>query len=84
MNSHIRYFTPPQLAKIWGVSPETIIDHIKSGRLKAFTVSPPRCNRPRWRISPDAVREYEELLGPSTSPKPARSRNKHKDYIEYV
>ena len=80
-----RYSTPPEQAAIWGVSPETVIGHIKAGRLKAFTTSPPGCKRPRWKISPEAVAEFEELHGPQAASKPTRKRAKtDRDYVEYV
>jgi len=59
MSDAARYLTPPALARLWGVTAETVIAHIRAGRLRAFTISPPDCSRPRWRIAPDAVAEYE-------------------------
>lgn len=81
-----RYYTPPQLAELWVVTPETVIGEIKAGRLKAFTISPPRCKRPRWRINPAAVQEYEDLHGPQMASKrtPTRRNKVDADYIEYV
>jgi len=54
-----RVYTPPTLARKWGCSAESVISLIKAGRLLAFSVSPASCRRPRWRISPEAVRLYE-------------------------
>jgi hypothetical protein len=68
------YHTPVSLAKLWGVCPETIITMIRSGRLLAFTCSPAKCKRPRWRISPEAIRLYELAnQGPGAAKSPRRS-----------
>lgn len=79
-----KYRTPPQLAAEYGCSSETIHSHIKAGRLKAFSLSPPNCKRPRWLISPEAVAEFERTYAYQTTPKPRRSRRKTKAFTEYV
>lgn len=53
------YLTPPQLAARWRCKAETVLALIRAGRLRAFTLSPPGTSRPRWRIAPDAVVEFE-------------------------
>ena len=68
------YLTPPKLAKLWHKKPASIIDEIKAGRLRGFTTSSPGCSRPRWLISPDAVREYEEARQAKPAEKPTRRR----------
>ena len=76
--------TPPRLAALWGCSPERIVALIRAGRLRGFTTSDPGCSRPRWKIPPDAVAEFEARNRPSTSSKPARSRQKPAGFVEYV
>lgn len=55
-----RCLTPPALAAHWGVKPETVLRFIRSGELRAFNVASRHgSGRPRYRISPDAVIEFE-------------------------
>ena len=43
--------TPPEIARRWGVSPETVIGWVRSGQLRAVDVSSrPGIGRPRFRI----------------------------------
>ena len=52
--------TPPVLAKMWRVKSDRILNWIKSGQLRAFDVSSnPGIGRPRYRIPPDAITEFE-------------------------
>lgn len=80
-----RYFTPPSLARMWGCSPETVLAYIRSGRLRAFSLSPHGSRRPRWRISPDDVRAFEDAQAPKPAkPRPKRpSRRSSADVIEF-
>lgn len=81
------YLTPPELATLWKCTPETIVSHIKAGRLRAFTLSPPGSRRPRWRIPPDAIVEFESRQAarpPVTQqPKVRRSQRRDPGYVEY-
>ena len=59
MNTARDYVTPPQLAAEWRCDDDLIREFIKSGELRAFTLSPPGCLRPRWRINREAIAEFE-------------------------
>jgi len=49
--------TPPEVARRWGVAPETVISWIRSGELKAIDVSArPGIGRPRYRIDSNSRR----------------------------
>jgi len=77
--------TPPQLAAEWRCSPDSIVDLIKSGRLRAFTTSAPSCLRPRWKIPEDAVAEFEAKNRPAKAVKSTRRRRTEPaGFIEYV
>ena len=76
------YLTPPKLAKQWGCSPETVLSLIKSGRLRAYTLSPPSSKRPRWRIPPGAVSEFENG-GFQQKPKRVARRQKQEAVTQY-
>jgi hypothetical protein len=77
--------TPPQLAKRWGVKPEKVIAFIRSGELRAFDVSVRAgMGRPRFRIPPDGVIEFESRRLVSLPTKPQKRRKKQQpDVIEF-
>lgn len=52
-------FTPNDLAARWNCDAETVLALIHRGALRAFTLSPPGCKRPRWKISATTVVAYE-------------------------
>ena len=71
--------TPPKLAKEWACKPEKIITFINSGELRAFDVSlNPGTGRPRWRITPEAIAEFEVRR---SAVKPAAKRRRKKQSI---
>ena len=76
-------YTPPQVAKRWGVKPESVVGLIKAGRLAAFTVSPPTSRRPRWRISEAAVLDFENAKVEPRAPAAKRRRVQATDVTEF-
>lgn len=78
-----RVYTPPALAKIWRCDPATVLSHIRAGRLRAFTLSPPGCSRPRWRITAEAVEEFERRQSHQTPPRPKPRARRPKNVIEF-
>ena len=55
------YLTPSALAKRWGVSPNKILAWIHAGQLRAVNFATRQDGvRPRYRIAPDAMREFNE------------------------
>ena len=54
-----RIYTPPRLAKRWGVSPEKIVRWILAGELTAMNLAASVSGRPRYRITQDAVDAFE-------------------------
>jgi len=71
-----RTYTPPELAKLWRVSPDKILAFIRRGELRAFNVASRRRGRPRFRILADEVERFTEAraVKPPGPRKPARSR----------
>lgn len=57
-----RKFTPPQLARQWGVGPDKITWLIRSGKLPAINVSRGKSGKPRYLIDVADVERCEELL----------------------
>ncbi|MDA0836073.1 MAG: hypothetical protein O3A29_22610 [Planctomycetota bacterium] len=74
-------FSPPQLARRWGIKPESVIKKIRAGQLRAFDVSlRPGVGRPRYRIALDAVVEYEIRFSGAVV-KTTRARRKTPDDV---
>jgi hypothetical protein len=44
------WFTPPVVAKRYGIKPERVIAMIRAGVIRAIDVASPGCRRPRFRI----------------------------------
>jgi hypothetical protein len=67
------YLSPVEYACRLGVKPERVRTWIKSGALRAVNVGDK--SRPRFRIAPSAIAEFEELRsGKQTVPPPSRKR----------
>jgi hypothetical protein len=65
-------FTPRTLGKRWRCRPETVIAKIRRKQLAAFNLG--LRSRPRYRISFEAVREFE--AGRVEQPPPATRRSR--------
>ncbi len=52
-------FTPPQIAKMVGATPDTIIHHIRSGELEAYNLG--TAKRPRWRVTQESYNRFRQL-----------------------
>jgi hypothetical protein len=64
--SESQTLSPPEIAKRWGCTPESVLGLLKSGALVGFKISPPKSRRPRWRATLAAVVAYES--GESQTP----------------
>ena len=53
------FYTPRALAKHWGVHVDKVLRFIHAGDLPAFNAASRQSKLPRYRISVDAVREFE-------------------------
>lgn len=56
-----RYITPPEYAAMLGVKPAHVLGWIDRGELRAVNTS--NGSRPRWKIPPDAIVEFERSRG---------------------
>lgn len=78
------YFTPPQLAKLWGVSPEKVYAFIRSGQLRAINLASRQGGRPRYAIDPADVAEFEgsrQVVANPTRGAPRRKATPVKNYF---
>lgn len=69
-------FTPPKVAERWSCKPETVRALLETGQLRGFKISPPGTKRPRWRVTLDAVIEYEAGSQPTTPSSPPRRKRR--------
>ena len=52
--------TPPEIARLWGVSVEKVVAFIRSGELRAINAATPgRNQRPRYLIDVDDLEDFE-------------------------
>jgi hypothetical protein len=78
----VRYLSPPEYARRLGVKPSKVIAWIRSGELRSLDASSrPGVGRPRFRISPDAIVEFENRRGVQPAPAPRRRRNKQRNGV---
>ena len=82
-----RSLTPPEFAKRYGINTDKVHVFIRDGELRAIDVSQKPGGRPRWRITPEAIEEFERRRSsktPAASPKPKRRRKTPDDVVEFV
>jgi len=73
------YFVPRALARRWSVCVDKVLRFIQTGELRAFNVASPESRRPRYRISIEEVRRFEEQTRSAAPPpvvKAASSRQR--------
>jgi excisionase family DNA binding protein len=69
-------FTPPQVAKRYGVSPDTVRAWIASGALRAVSVGKGR--RARYRVPADALKEFDAKRPARVTPKAPPQRHRRR------
>jgi excisionase family DNA binding protein len=75
-------FSTKQVAEQLGVSRETVVGLIRSGQLEAINVSlSPSSRRPRYRITEQALRLFEEQRAVRQAPK---RRERRESYTRFV
>jgi hypothetical protein len=62
------YFVPRDLTKRWGVCVDKVLRFIQTGELRAFNVASQESRRPRYRISMEEVRRFEEQTRAAAPP----------------
>jgi hypothetical protein len=67
------YFVPRALAKRWHVCVDKVLRFIQTGELRAFNVASKESRRPRYRISMEEVRRFEEQTRSAAPPRAATS-----------
>lgn len=80
-----RYHSPADVAAIYGVKVAKVLAWIGANELRAVNVATRRGGSPRWRISPEALAEFETARQ-STPPavKQSRQPRRQMKIVEYV
>ncbi len=68
-------YTPPQLARHYGVSVDKVIRWILAGELQALNLATTTGGRPRYRITAEAVEQFEARRA-VVAPPPRQRRRK--------
>ena len=62
--------TPPEVAALWGISCEKVLNFIRSGELRAINAaSPGRNQRPRYLIDVTDLADFERRRSTGPAPK---------------
>lgn len=78
MSEAPRYLTPPEYARRLGVDVGKVHGWIRTGELRAINTAKNGNGRPRWKIPPDCIVQFEsarEAKPPAARPK-RRSRQR--------
>jgi hypothetical protein len=77
------YVTPPQLARAWRINVGKILDWIRGGELSAINLAARQGGRPRYRISAEAIRDFElrRTVVPPPQPVTRRRRTRRDDSV---
>lgn len=76
--------TPAQVAAQWSCSTDHVLDLIRGNHLKGVRISPPGSKRPRYRVTQQALAEYESRNQSGAPAKPLRrSRSQSPNVIEF-
>jgi hypothetical protein len=79
------FFTPPQLAKEWGVDADKILGWIRSGQSIAINMVTTTGGRPRYRISAEEAQAFQKRRSSASPPQssPRTKPSKDDDTIEF-
>lgn len=82
MASLSTHLTPNQIAKSRGIDVNKVLGWIRSGELRAVNYATKRGGLPRWKITPEALDDFERLRSSTPPPKPVKKQLKTpKQYV---
>ena len=76
--------TPPEIASRYRVNADKVLSWIRSGELAAIDVSTRPGGRPRWRITSEAIEDFERRRAAKPAVKTSRRRRQAEVEVEYV
>jgi transposase len=68
--------TPPEVARILRVSSEKVIGWLLAGELEGFDAATKRGGRPRYRITREALADFQRRRSAAVDAKPARPKRR--------
>jgi excisionase family DNA binding protein len=75
--------SPSKVARRLSVGVHTVLAWIASGELRALNTARKRTGRPRWKITPTALAEFEQKRSSMPVPRSARRPRRRADYTDY-
>ena len=80
----LKVWTPPQLAKRYGVSTDKVVRWILAGELAAMNLATVTTGRPRYKVKDEAVEAFEARRAIlSTPPRPPRKKRLPDDFVRH-
>ena len=81
-----RFLSPPRVAKLLGVTPETVLGWIRSGELRGFNLAARTAKKPRFRVDRIDLEAFLAGRTVQSPPKACRRRTQYRpaDYTEFV
>ena len=59
-SDELTFLNPAQVAEMWGISHDKVLEFIKTGELEAFNVASTRSRRPQFKIPLAALKRFQE------------------------
>ncbi|MDP6558283.1 MAG: helix-turn-helix domain-containing protein [Pirellulaceae bacterium] len=78
-----RKLTPPEIARLWGITSDKVLAWIRSGELRAIDASTKCGDRPRYLIDVDDLAAFERSRSNVATP-PAKPAKRRRDVPQYV
>jgi hypothetical protein len=69
-------FSVADLCRRWKVGPDKVHRFLRSGELIGVNLATNLSGKPQWRISPEAVEQFERKRSSAPPPKPPRRRRR--------
>ena len=73
--------TPPEVARMWGISPDKVLAWIHKGELRAINVAASQNGRPRYRIDIKDLEDFEARRSVVSVERTKRSRRRKQDGV---
>jgi excisionase family DNA binding protein len=75
--------TPPEVARLWGVSPDKVLAWIRAGELRAVNAATTQHGRPRYLIDRADLAAFEQRRAATPAPAAGRRRRTPAQVIEF-
>jgi transposase len=79
----MRTFGIREIRERYAVGEHTVLDWIRQGVMRAIDVSRKAGGRPKWRVTQEAMDEFEQSRTPTPLPPKAKRRKRPAGVIEF-